>query len=70
MDQFYESTYDSDPPEVMVTDKMLMDLALKNLETAADALKYDVVTLRNRELYKVAVIQLRQTIALVGVRND
>ena len=70
MNEFDESTYDSDPPEVMVTDKMLMDLALKNLKTAADALKQDVVTLLNRELYKVAVIQLRQVIAMVGSRDD
>lgn len=70
MNEFYESTYDSDPPEVMVTDKMLMDLALKNLETAADTLKQDYVTLQSRELYKVAVIQLRQVIAMVGSRDD
>ena len=70
MNEFGESTYDSDPPEAVITDKMLMDLALKNLETAADTLKQDYVTLQSRELYKVAVIQLRQVIAMVGSRDD
>jgi len=70
MDKFDESTYESDPPEVVVTDEMLMDLALANLKKASLALKQDVVTLLNRDLYKVAVIQLRQVIAMCGTRND
>ena len=70
MEDFYESTYESDPPEVVVTVKMLMDLALANLKKASLALEQDVITLSDRELYKVAVLQLRQVIAMVGTRND